>query len=119
MSILKLFSGLILCLFIISCTNCKRDTDSALEDECNLVVIIPPLEYPYLFKTKGYDPVTKEVKVCHNDSRWWSLYKKEIEEGDTIVKKKGELIFYIHKKDTIIAHEWVSYDGDGKHTYVK
>ena len=119
MSILKLFSGLILCLFIISCTNCKRDTDSALEDECNLVVIIPPSEYPYLFKTKGYDPVTKEVKVCHNDSRWWSLYKKEIEEGDTIVKKKGELIFYIHKKDTIIAHEWVSYDGDGKHTYVK
>ena len=119
MSILKLFSGLILCLFIISCTNCKRDTDSALEDECNLVVIIPPSEYPYLFKTKGYDPVTKEVKVCHNDSRWWSLYKKEIEEGDTIVKKKGELIFYIHKKDTIIAHEWVCYDGDGKHTYVK
>jgi hypothetical protein len=29
------------------------------------------------------------------------------------------LIFYIHKKDTIIAHEWVCYDGDGKHTYVK
>ena len=119
MSILKLFSGLILCLFIISCTNCKRDTETALEDECNLVVIIPPSKYPNLFKTKGYDPVTKEVKVCHNDSRWWSLYKKEIEEGDTIVKKKGELIFYIHKKDTIIAHEWVSYDGDGKHTYVK
>ena len=45
--------------------------------------------------------------------------QKGVEEGDTIVKKKGELIFYIHKKDTIIAHEWVSYDGDGKHTYVK
>ena len=55
MSILKLFSGLILCFFIISCTNCKRDTDSALEDECNLVVIIPPSKYPNLFKTKGYD----------------------------------------------------------------
>ena len=119
MSILKLFSGLILCFLIISCVDCERSRNYILEDECNLVVIIPPSEYPYLFKTKGYDPVTKEVKVCHNDSRWWSLYKKEIEEGDTIVKKKGELIFYIHKKDTIIAHEWVCYDGDGKHTYVK
>ena len=119
MSILKLFSGLILCLFIISCTNCKRDTETALEEECNLVVEIPPSDYPYLFKTKGYVPVTNESVVCHNDSRWWSLYTKEIKVGDTIVKKKGELIFYIHKKDTIIAHEWVCYDGDGKHTYVK
>ena len=119
MSILKLFLGLILCLFIISCTNCKRDTDSALEDECNLVVIIPPSEYPNLFKTKGYDPISKKVKFCDNENRWWDEYKKEIVVGDTIVKKKGELIFYIHKKDTIIAHEWVCYDGDGKHTYVK
>lgn len=110
-----------LLLFIIlqSCADCKRDTETASNDECNLVVEIPPSEYPYLFKAKGYDPVTKEVKVCHNDSRWWSLYKKEIEEGDTIVKKKGELIFYIHKKDTIIAHEWVCYDGDGRHVYTK
>ena len=119
MSILKLFSGLILCLFIISCTNCKRDTDSALEDECNLVVIIPPSKYPNLFKTKGYDPISKEEKFYEDGNRWLDFYKKEIEEGDTIVKKIGELIFYIHKKDTIIAHEWVCYDGDGKHTYVK
>ena len=119
MSILKLFSGLILCLFIISCTNCKRDTETALEDECNLVVIIPPSKYPNLFKTKGYDPISKEEKFYEDGNRWLDFYKKEIEEGDTIVKKKGELIFYIHKEDTIIAHEWVCYDGDGKHTYVK
>ena len=119
MSILKLFSGLILCLFIISCTNCKRDTETALEDECNLVVIIPPSKYPNLFKIKGYDPISKKVKFCDNENRWWDEYKKEIVVGDTIVKKKGELIFYIHKKDTIIAHEWVCYDGNGKHTYVK
>lgn len=118
MSILKLFSGLILCLFIISCTNCKRDTYTALEDECNLVVIIPPSEYPNLFRTKGYDPISKERKFCDNDNRWWDEYKKEIKVGDTIVKKKGELVFYIHKKDTIIAHEWVCYDGYVKHTYV-
>ncbi|RCU43155.1 hypothetical protein EIZ47_06835 [Chryseobacterium lacus] len=104
-------------VFFQSCIDCKRDTDTAYNEECNLVVEISPTEYPYLFKAKGYDPITKEVKICHNDSRWWSLYKKEIEEGDTIVKKKGDLVFYIHKKDTVIAHEWVCYDGKGKHTY--
>ena len=119
MSILKLFSGLILCFLIISCVDCERSRNYILEDECNLVVIIPPSEYPNLFKTKGYDPISKEEKFYEDGNRWLDFYKKEIEEGDTIVKKKGELIFYIHKKDTIIAHEWVCYDGDGKHTYVK
>lgn len=108
---------LFLFVFLQSCIDCKRDTETAYNDECHLVVEIPPSDYPYLFKTKGYDPVTKKTKICHNDSRWWSLYIKEIEVGDTIVKKKGELTFYIHKKDTIIAHDWVCYDGDGKHEY--
>ena len=102
-----------------SCVDCNSYTKIISEDECNLVVEIPPSEYPNLFKTKGYDPVTKEKKICDNGNRWWNEYKKEIEKGDTIVKKKGELVFYIHKKDTVIAHEWVCYDGDGKHTYSK
>ena len=119
MSILKLFSGLILCFLIISCVDCERSRNYILDDECNLVVIIPPSKYPNLFKIKGYDPISKEEKFYEDGNRWLDFYKKEIEEGDTIVKKKGELIFYIHKEDTIIAHEWVCYDGDGKHTYVK
>lgn len=104
-------------LFFQSCTDCDSYTKLLSNDECNLVVEIPPSEYSNLFKTKGYDPITHEEKICNNENRWWSIYKKEIEEGDTIVKKKGELVFYIHKKDTIIAHEWVCYDGEGKHVY--
>ncbi|MDP9957612.1 hypothetical protein J2X97_003281 [Epilithonimonas hungarica] len=112
---------ILISLFAIfqSCIDCEKSTKIMAEDECDLVIEIPPLEYTDLFKTKGYDPVTKEKKVCINSNRWWSLYKNEIEEGDTIVKKKGDLVFYIHKKDTVIAHEWVCYDGDGKHTYNK
>ena len=119
MSILKLFSSLILCFLIICCVDCERSRNYILEDEFNLVVIIPTSEYPNLFKIKGYDPISKEEKFYEDGNRWLDFYKREIEEGDTIVKKKGELIFYIHKKDTIIAHEWLCYDGDGKHTYVK
>ena len=46
-----------------------------------------------------------------------SQYKNEIEIGDTIIKRKGELTFNIHKKDTIISHEWEcegkTYNSDG------
>lgn len=104
--------------FYQSCIDCKRSSKFIFEDKFNLVVQIPS-EYPDLFKTKGYDPVTKEMKTYRDGNRWLDFYKKEIEEGDTIVKKKGELVFYIHKKDTVIAHEWVCYDRDGKHTYNK
>lgn len=26
--------------------------------------------------------------------------------GDTLIKQKGELVFYIHKKDTILSIPW-------------
>ena len=41
--------------------------------------------------------------VCKEDNRWWYLYRNQIERGDTIIKKKGELTFKIHKKDTILT----------------
>lgn len=106
-------------VFFQSCIDCNRSSKFISNDYFNLVIEIPPSEYPNLFKTKGYDPISKEEKFYEDGNRWLDFYKKEIEEGDTIVKKKGELIFYIHKKDTVIAHEWVCYDGDGRHVYTK
>ena len=69
MSILKLFSGLILCFLIISCVDCERSRNYILDDECNLVVIIPPSKYPNLFKIKGYDPISKEEKFYEEDRK--------------------------------------------------
>ncbi len=39
------------------------------------------------------------------------MYSHLISKGDTIIKKKGELIFSIHKKDTIYNFNW---ECDGK-----
>ena len=108
-----------LLVFFQSCINCNRSSKFILEDEFNLVIEIPPSEYPNLFKTKGYDPISKKEKFYEDGNRWLDFYKKEFKLGDTIVKKRGEFTFYIHKKDTIIAHKWVCYDDDGKHTYTK
>ncbi|WP_428070431.1 hypothetical protein [Chryseobacterium gambrini] len=106
--------GLIICLIIVLIfflltnridhqSNAKR----VAEEQCILVVETPPSSYTSeMFKTKGYNPITKKPCECNHYNRWWSSYKNEIEVGDTIVKKKGELVFSIHKKDSIISHKY-------------
>lgn len=76
-----------------------------INESCIIVVEIPPMSFKSdMFKTKGYSPTINKACECIHYNRWWTSYKNEIDIGDTIVKKKGELIFSIHKKDTIINH---------------
>ena len=78
MGVLQIFSSLILCFLIICCVDCERSRNYILEDECNLVVIIPTSEYLNLFKIKGYDPTSKEEKFYEDGNRWLDFYKREI-----------------------------------------
>ncbi|WP_312993140.1 hypothetical protein [Chryseobacterium flavum] len=98
-------------LFILSCgkVNCVEYTKMLSKEECIIVVEIPPTSSVW-FEVKGYDPATQIPKICKTNNRWWNLYWNEIEVGDTIVKKKGELTFNIHKKDSIITHFWKCYE---------
>ncbi|MBN8622805.1 MAG: hypothetical protein J0L47_06670 [Flavobacteriales bacterium] len=108
---------LTLLILLQSCIDCKRSSKYISQDEFNIVVEVPPSEYSDLFKTRGYDPITMKTIIYEDGNRWLDFYKKEVEKGDTIVKLKGDFIFYIHKADTVIAHEWVCYDGKGRHVY--
>ncbi|CAH0224041.1 hypothetical protein [Chryseobacterium sp. Bi04] len=107
---MKLLPYLSIFFIFHSCMSCKSYTEIISQEKCSIVVEIPPTKYPDLFKTKGYDPVTNKSKFCESDNRWWNLYKKEINAGDTIIKEKKKLTFSIHKKDTIITHEWKCYE---------
>ncbi|RMZ60823.1 hypothetical protein D1632_02265 [Chryseobacterium nematophagum] len=106
--------GLIVCLVIVLIffifTNRIDHQGNAkilAEEECILVVETPPSYYTSdMFKAKGYNPLTKKPCECDHYNRWWSSYKDEIVVGDTIMKKKGELVFSIHKKDSIISHRY-------------
>ena len=98
-------------LVIIILNSCKKNDSNAFKhilsnEECYLVVETPPTNTVW-FVAKGYDPMTKKDKVCKSHSRWWDSFYKEIETGDTIVKRKGELTFNIHKSDTIITHTYL------------
>lgn len=84
-------------------SNAKR----LAEEECILVVETPPSSYTSeMFRAKGYNPLTNKSCECNHHNRWWSSYKDQIQAGDTIVKRKGELIFSIHKKDSTINHRY-------------
>src|SRR5690606_13632553 len=113
----KVIVIIFLYLFFQSCIDCNRSAKYIYDEKFNLVIEIPPSSYPDPFKTKGYDPITKEVKTYTDGNRWLDFYKNDIEEGDTIVKRQGEMVFNIHKKDTVIVNVWVCYDGNGRHTH--
>lgn len=68
------------------------------QEECYLVIEHPPKNNSVWFKVEGYDPISHKKKICKTSNRWWNLFAHKMDIGDTLVKKKGELIFAIHKK---------------------
>ena len=106
--------GLIICfiiLFVFFIITNRIDhegfANELAEEECILVVKIPPSKFTSDgFKTQGYHPQNKKSCECIHHNRWWSSYKNEIEIGDTILKKRGQLVFNIHKKDSIISYKY-------------
>lgn len=94
-------------LMLVGCldVDCEKLKTEHLRQECIIVVEKPPKESVW-FEVEGYHPETKKKCKCKSSNRWWSQYSKEIKKGDTIMKKKGELIFSILKTDTILNHNW-------------
>ena len=117
---IKLFKYYLLfnILFLYSCSNgidCSLSAKLNAETEC--IIVVNKLPSTVFFDAKGIDPITKKECKCSEGDRWWIQYKDEINIGDTIIKRKGELTFNIHKKDTIISYEWEcegkTYNPDG------
>lgn len=102
------------CLFSCGPTyNCNDSAEDLKGDECLLIVKKTPSDTESRFNYRGINPITKQDCDCDSSrsDRWWVEYKDHIEIGDTIIKKKGELIFSIHKKDTILSF---NFECDGK-----
>ena len=104
---MKFIISVLLLIVLNSCIkiDCEALKQDLTNEECYLVVEDPPTDTVW-FEAEGYDPITKKHKICKTSNRWWNLFYLEIEPGDTIVKRKGELTFNIHKSDTIITHTW-------------
>ena len=102
------YAVLILAYFLTGCTDCIKLAELQRKDQCLLIVEKRPAFNDPYFNFVGKNLITGAPCDCESGTsyRWWNLYRDEIDVGDTIIKKKGELIFSIVKKDTVITHYW-------------
>jgi hypothetical protein len=99
---------LLFSFIIFSCdfkTDCNAFEEERRNENCVMIVEIPPRASSVYFKSVGRDLNNKKC-ICEEESRWWAVFSDEIEKGDTIIKRKGELVFEIHKKDTTLIYNW-------------
>lgn len=103
---MKVFVCLSLIVLTYSCgkADCNSVKLAFYPDEYNLIVEEANIDLTWI-KVEGQIPLTKEKTniMVHNN---WIVKPDEVEIGDTIVKRKGDLILTIHKKDSIILHHW-------------
>jgi len=110
------FYFVIILFSFCSCNNllkpdCDESEKSNRETECLIIFDkLPVFSTPYL-NAKGTSLITGKQCECEDIGRWWMQYKNYLKKGDTIIKRKGELIFSIHKKDTILRF---NYECEGK-----
>lgn len=92
----------------VSCVDCDKWEDNLAKDECILVVLQKPNIKDNFFNFKGIDPVTGRQCDCKSKTsyRWWDIYADKIDVGDTIIKRRGELVFNIHKQDEVLSFNW-------------
>ncbi|MGE8434421.1 hypothetical protein [Chryseobacterium joostei] len=103
---MKIFVFLSFLMLLSSCgeSDCNSLKQAYYPKEYNLIVGEASIDNSWI-EIRGYVPITNEESniMVHND--WIDDYN-EVEEGDTIIKKRGDLMLAIHKKDTIIRHDW-------------
>ena len=105
---MKITAFILIGILFYSCNNinCEKLAENARDRECKIIVQKMPKFFSPSLDAQGINPETGEQCTCSDGGRWWNQYTQYIEIGDTIIKKKGELIFSIHKKDTILSFKW-------------
>ncbi|RLZ07132.1 hypothetical protein [Faecalibacter macacae] len=105
---------LLITLFVFySCGKygCEKSQELLLKEHCNLIIDKNYNTEKSSFalgtlKIQGRNIKTNENEKFHGD-RGWQPFAQYISIGDTVIKKKGEAIMYIYKKDTVVS---ISYE---------
>lgn len=103
---------LILIIIFSTFLNCKKVNCDLIESEYKkehfdiIVQKIYNRSSGRIFNVYGIDLNTNKKIDYYNDRTFFVEYRDYISSGDTIKKKKGEKVFFIHKKDTILKFNW-------------
>lgn len=91
--------------------DCKENAESDKKNECIMILEKEPSTSQAYLDLYGVDMNTRKPCHCKDNGHWWLTFRDDMSVGDTLIKRKGELVFYIHKKDTILRFPW---RGEGK-----
>lgn len=100
---------LLFSILIVSCEKIDCDKLSQIKKEYECLLIVEKFKDTnsvHNFEVIGVSLKTNKDTLYKQENRWFCSYYKYIEKGDTIIKRKGELTFNIHKKDTILRFNW-------------
>jgi hypothetical protein len=90
---------------LTSCSFCELSEKDAREKQFLLILEKKYPDAVYL-KMEGKSLETGKHTIFLDNSRYWTQYVDYMDAGDTIIKKKGELVLSIHKKDTVLSFPW-------------
>jgi len=82
--------------------NCERNAKNYRPNECAIKVESRNFKGPW-FSIEGINPNNGNRNKYADLGSWYALFRDHIDIGDTVVKRKNELVFYVHKKDTVLA----------------
>lgn len=100
----KLIVLLVVSLFY-SCGDCENSAQSYKSNEIEIILMEKPIIYGDM-KCVGKKISSSKISTIIIKERWYYAYIHDMEIGDTIIKRKGELVFSIHKKDTVMSFNW-------------
>lgn len=110
----KKFLNLFTVLIFVSCSkvDCNKSADYYRGMDINFVIIKKKaLNHGREVNFKVKNSKNNEIETYCEENTWFAWYYDKFKNGDTIIKKRGELIFSIHKKDTILSF---NFECDGK-----
>lgn len=82
--------------------SCEEAAEVVKLDSCNIIVS-EFSKNEYKFFLSGINPTGRPSTFKRINYTWGYWFVDKIAIGDTVVKRKNELRFYIHKKDTIMV----------------
>ncbi|KFF13933.1 hypothetical protein IW15_00320 [Chryseobacterium soli] len=103
---MKVFVFLSFLILLCSCgePDCNIVKKAYYPDEYYLIVEEASIDNSWI-KIRGSVLITNEKSNIMVHNNWIDDYN-EVEMGDTIIKREGNLELVVHKKDTIIRHDW-------------
>jgi hypothetical protein len=109
---MKYLNALLFLFVAGSLASCREATCGEMktflsEDEFNIIYLDTPAS-SYRFHVDGISPKNNKDVSFHtnNNSSFYHQMNNVLESGDTLVKRKGNISFELHKSDTTIIFKY-------------